>query len=253
MTLRAAHQSLKKVLAALAQESGIRINAQLIADRVLSIHLMHVPLDRALQTILEFEDSFFSFESQGTATAILRAVWALPAGAGGTWPPHTSVCAREPLELEPQLTSAQPSQRAEAIETLIDLQGPDAAQAVVQALGDQDDNVRYRALHKAYGASLALPPEVLGDLIQHDSSELVRMMAVEAIGNHPTIGEQDKLALARYAINDGSPAVQTRASELVSHLESAPLLHEQDQALYDEAEREMSDEFPVGDIDGRGE
>jgi HEAT repeat protein len=253
VTLRAENQSLKKVLEALAQKSGVRINTQLITDRVLSIQLVHVPLDRALQTILEFEDSFLAFEHRKEAPAALKAVWVLPAGAGGTWSSHTSACSRDLSELEQQLTSVQSRQRAEAIETLVDLQGPDAAPAVVQSLGDHDENVRYRALQKAHGVGLALPPEVLTELVQHDSSALVRMMAMEAIGNHPSIDEQDKMAFARYAINDGSPAVQTRASELLSHLEFAPLLREQDQALSDEAEQEMSGEFPVGDLDERGE
>jgi hypothetical protein len=253
VTLRAENQSLKKVLEALAHKSGIQINAQLIVDRPLSIQLVRVPLDRALQTILEFEDSFLAFESRGQANVALKAVWVVPAGTGGKWPPQTSACARELSEIEQQLASAHSSQRAEAIETLIDLQGPDAAQAVVQSLRDQDDDVRYRALQKAYVAGLALPPEVLAGLVQHDNSELVRMMAVEAIGAHPSINEQDKMAFARYAISDGSPAVQTRASELLSHLESAPLMREYEELLYDEATQETFAEFPEENIGERGE
>ena len=242
VTLRVENQSLKKVLGVLAQESGIQINAQLIADRPVSIQLIRVPFDRALQTMLEFEDSFFAFANQGTANVALKAVWVLPAGTGEAWLPQTSTCSHELSELEQQLTSAQASQRAEALETLIDLQGPNASQVVVQALGDQDDDVRYRVLRKVHVTGLALPPEVLSDLVQHDSAELVRMMAVEVIGNHPAIDEQDKIAFARYAISDVSPAVQTRASEILSHLESAPLIREQDQMLYDEANREIFDE-----------
>jgi hypothetical protein len=243
VTIRAENQSLKKVLDTLAHESGIQINSQLIRDRSLSIELVRVPLDRALQTILEFEDSFFAFASHGQSHVALKAVWVVPTGAGGQWPPQTPGCTRDLSEIEQQLASLHPNQRAEAIETLIDLRGPDAAQAVVQSLEDQDDDVRYRALQKAYRAGVVLPPEVLGELIERDRSELVRMMAVEAVGNHPSIDAHDKAALARYAINDGSPAVQTRASELLSHLESAPLIREQDEWLYDEAHQEQSAEF----------
>jgi hypothetical protein len=232
----------------LAHESGVQINTQLIVDRPLSTQLVRVPLDRALQAILEFEDSFFAFASRAQADAALQAVWVVPAGTGGKWPPQTSGCARELSALEQQLASAHASQRAEAIEALIDLQGPEAAQAVVRSLADQDDDVRYRALQKAYIAGVVLPPEVLGELVQHDSFALVRMMAVESIGNHPAIDEHDKLAFARYAINDESPAVQTRASELVSHLESAPLMREQEEELYSEAYREQSEEFQDEDI-----
>ena len=50
-------------------------------------------------------------------------------------------CSRELSELEQQLAAEQASQRAEALETLIDLQGPDASQAVMQSLGDRDDDL----------------------------------------------------------------------------------------------------------------
>lgn len=236
VTLRAENQSLKKVLATVAEQSGIQINAQLIADRELSMQLVRVPLDRALRTILEFEDSFMAFENQTQANAGLKAVWVLPSGTGGTWPPRTIACTREISVLAQQLTAEQASQRAEALDALIDLQGPDAAQTVVQSLRDHDDDVRYRALLKAHAVGLALPPETLATLVQQDRSELVRMMAIESIANHPAIDEQNKVAFAQSAIRDVSPAVQTRAGEILSHLESAPLMHEQDQALYDEAE-----------------
>jgi len=243
VTLSAVNQPLKKVLEALAHESGVQINAQLIGDRPLSIELVRVPLDRALQTILESEDSFFAFASRGQSNVVVKAVWVVPAGTGGQWPPQTSGCARDLFAIEQQLASAYASQRAEAIESLIDLQGPEAAQAVVRSLADQDDDVRYRALQKASGAGVVLPPEVLGKLVQHDRSELVRMMAVDAIGNHPSMDTHDKMTFARYAINDGSPAVQTRASEIVSHLETAPFMREQEEWLDDEAYREQTEEF----------
>jgi hypothetical protein len=248
VTLRADNHSLKQVLAALAQESGIQINTHLIADRPLSIALAGVPLDHALQTILEFEDSFFAFETRGQANAALKAVWVVPAGTGGTWRPQTAACARDLLDLEQQLTAAHASQRAEALDTMIDLLGPDAAPAVVQSLGDHEDDVRYRALLKAQVAGLVLPPEVLTDRVQQDGSALVRMMALEAIGNHPSIAEHDKLAVAQSAIDDVSPAVQTRAGELLSHLEAAPRIREQEQALYDEAEQAIAEEFPDENI-----
>ena len=253
VTLRADNHSLKQVLAALAQESSVPINTHLITDRPLSLQLARVPLDRALQAILAFEDSFFAFENRGEATAALKAVWVVPTGTGGTWHPQTATGARKLSELAEQLTVAHASQRAEALETLIELQGPEATEAVVQALRDHDDTVRYRALLKAQGAGLALPPEVLTDLVQHDSSELVRMMALEAIGTHPSLTEQDKLAVAQDAIGDVSAAVQTRAGEIVSHLEAAPLIRELEQELYDEAHQDIFDEFLDEKINMLGE
>jgi hypothetical protein len=227
----------------LAQESGIQIHTQLIADRPLSIALAGVPLERALQVILTFEDSFFAFASRDQVSAALKAVWVVPAGRGGTWPPQTAAYARDLLELERQLSAAHPSQRAEALDTLIELQGPEATPTVVQSLGDHEDDVRYRALLKAQVAGLTLPPEVLTDHVQHDSSALVRLMALEAIGTHPAMAEQDKLSIAQAAIGDVSPAIQTRAGELLSHLEAAPRFREQEQALYNQVEQAVTDEF----------
>jgi len=142
VTLSVENQPLKKVLEVLAHESGVQINAQLIGDRPLSIQLARIPLDRALQTILEFEDSFFAFANHGQSHATVKAVWVVPTGTGGKWPPQTAGCTRDLSAIEQQLVSVYSSQRAEAIETLIDLQGPDAAQAVVRSLADQDDIAR---------------------------------------------------------------------------------------------------------------
>lgn len=233
VTLHVEKKSLKRVLEDLARESGVQINAQLVVDRPLSIHLVHVPLSHALQTILEFEDSFFAFENQGKANIALKTVWLLPAGSGGTWLPKTPACSQELSKIETQLHAEQSSQRAEALEALIDLQGPDVLQAVVQSLEDQDDDVRYRALLKAHIAGLTLPPEVLTKLIQYDNFDKVRMMALEAVGNHPSIDEQDKITSAQYAINDSSPAVQTRAGEILSQIELGPLIRKQEQDLYE--------------------
>src|SRR5262249_31993691 len=69
VTLRAEHHSLKEVLAMLAQESGVQINTDLISDRPLSLALVGVPLERALSAILQFEDSFFAFESRSQPQA----------------------------------------------------------------------------------------------------------------------------------------------------------------------------------------
>ena len=243
VTLHAENQSLKKVLDMLAYESGVRINTQLIGDRLLSVEIIRTPLDRVLQTILTSEDSFFAFESYSQSHVALKAVWVVPSGTGGQWPPQTSGCMNDLSTIEQQLASAHSSQRAEAIETLIDLQGPEAVPAVVRSLEDQNDDVRYRALQKAYRAGVVLPSEVLGALVQHDPSELVRVMAVEAMGNHPSMDTHDKMILARAAINDGSPAVQTRASEIISHLEATPFMREQDEWLYDEAYQEQTEEL----------
>lgn len=220
VTVRAVNRSLKEVLEVIAQKSGMQIDAQMIADRPLTIDLDGRPVDQALRDMLVREDVLFAFQNRGSTDKALTAAWVLPGGTAGTRLPNVAACPREVADLEDRLTAEASSQRAEAIEALIDLQGPDALPAVVQSLADQDDEVRYRALEKAHVAGLALPPEVLASLVEKDTSELVRMMAIEAVGYHPSIDEQDKIALARVAINDSSPAVQTRSSEILSHLET---------------------------------
>ncbi len=220
VSVRAVNRSLKEVLEAIAQKSGMQIDAQMIADRPLTIQLDGRPVDQALRDMLVREDVFFAFQNRGSSDSALTAAWVLPAGTAETRLPNVAACPREVADLEDRLTAEASNQRAEAIEALIDLQGSDALPAVVRSLADQDDEVRYRALEKAHVAGLSLPPDVLAHLVENDSSELVRMMAIEAVGHHPSIDAQEKMALARYAIHDTSPAVQTRSSEILSHLET---------------------------------
>lgn len=248
VTLHAVDQSLKTVLDDLARETGIQINTELIADRRLTIRLDRLPVDRALRAILDSDDSFFAFEDQGGAPSALKAVWVLPAGMGGNWLPSAATGSQDIAALERQLTAQEASQRAEAIETWIDRQGPEAVPAVVQSLTDQDDDVRYRALSKANYSGLVLPPDMLADLVEHDPSAPVRMMAIDAIGNHPSIEEQDKKAFARLGVGDSDAAVQTRASEILSHLETAPLILEQEQASYTNDKQETFYELPEENV-----
>jgi HEAT repeat protein len=135
--------------------------------------------------------------------------------------------------------------RIDALIKLVDLQGSEALPTVIEALADSDETVRQFSLEKSEAAGLLLPPELLTDLVVRDSSERVRMLALHAVGNHPLIDEREKIVLVQYTINDPSPMLQMTASEILSQIENASLMREEDQRIRDEAAQTINEELPL--------
>lgn len=152
-------------------------------------------------------------------------------------------CERSPLYA--QLGAAEPQVRIDALIKLVDLQGSEALPTVIEALADSDETVRQFSLEKSEAAGLLLPPELLTDLVVRDSSERVRMLALHAVGNHPLIDEREKIVLVQYTINDPSPMLQMTASEILSQIENASLMREEDQRIRDEAAQTINEELPL--------
>jgi HEAT repeat protein len=97
---------------------------------------------------------------------------------------------------------------------------------VLQALRDPDEQVRYQALAKAQSFGVVLPEDVVRDLVQYDSSPVVRFFAVEALinlfENVSLPNQRNSLrAIAESALNDLDPHVRQRAEEVLAQLDNA--------------------------------
>jgi len=192
------------------------------SERV-SVHLRDVALDEGLRQILKDYDAFFFYSADKKGPASLRAVWVYPKGQARGFapvPPEAWASTRE-LRNEAE-TNPDPAARARAIEALVERRGDQAADVVMGALQDGDDDVRTRTLYGALGAGVAIPPDLLAHLALADSSPNVRFLALQALATDPKAkASVDVAGVATQALNDPSPHVQIKAREILARREQA--------------------------------
>jgi HEAT repeat protein len=194
------------------------VEEQTIGKSPVSIEIRDVPLDQALRTLLKGFDVFFYYHAPASGGAsALEAVWIYPRDHGQGLEPVPPEKWASTIELKGRLTSSDPAARAQAIEALAGRDRNGAADAVLQALGDSDEQVRTRALYAAESQGIALPSETLLTLTQSDPSATVRFLALGGLEGHP-----EASTAARAALQDPSPFVRNKAREMMSALEPAP-------------------------------
>jgi len=124
-------------------------------------------------------------------------------------------------EMREYLYDSDPDMRARAAETLVERQGKRALDAVLLALEDEDEKVRYRALYQAIHAGVTLGTDVLQHLLRSDLSPTVRFLALEALVNMPNVPAQELRRSAELALNDPHEVVQEHARVILDELETA--------------------------------
>jgi len=233
LSVQVHNRPLQWVLEEIAQQSGLFISAEHIGEERISVHFQDVPLDQGLQHLLKDQDAFFfhGAEAEGYGTASLRAVWVYAKGKGRRIFPVPPEDWASTQEIAQGLTDPDPEERARTIEALVDRGGKQALEPVMQALRDQNEKVRYRALYKAVDAGLALPADSLQTLLHSDSSPVVRFLALNAIAEQSHADSHNVKAIAEFALNDPSPHVQEQAREILSQVETASRLPDHNQPL----------------------
>lgn len=217
MSIHVQSQPLQTILREISRKTGIPILSDTgVGNPTVSVDLQDIPIAEALEHLLTQQDTFFFYESQARPPAKLRTVWVYPKGRGNQFAPIPT----EETKIEQRLGDPDPKQRIQAVETLIEGNGKGALDAVLKALQDTDDQVRYRALFKAVFSKLILPPDLLQKLAQTDTSASIRQVALAAMLDHPDIDRQNVKVIAEAAVNDPDPGVQTQAVEVLAHLES---------------------------------
>jgi len=208
------------------------LSAGLEAEQV-SIGFKELPLDEGLRQLLADQDAFLFYGVEKKGPASLRAVWAYPRGQGRGLAPVPPDAWASTGELEGRLGDSDPAVRAQSLEGLIERKRGQALDAVMQGLGDWDEQVRTQALYGAVNAGVTIPPETLAQVALGDPSPNVRFLALEALGGDPNAG-----AIAQQALNDPSPHVQLKAQEILRQLEAAARPPEPRQSVQNQPRRQ---------------
>jgi hypothetical protein len=131
--------------------------------------------------------------------------------------------------------------RVAPVEALARSGDPGAAQAVLDALHDEDWRVRSRVIDAAVNAYVPIPENALLEHAQNDPSADVRFIALAGIAARidpaiPQVGAVDPetaRAIGRQALSDASEPVRWQAQQILDTLDAhrtAPASNDQAQA-----------------------
>lgn len=185
--------------------------------RRVSVQFQDLPMDEGVRQILRGNDAFFFYGVDGTAPASLKAVWVYPKGRGRGLQPVPPETWASTAEVESRLSDPDSRIRAQAVESLVERKGDEARDAVVDALRDQDDQVRTRALYHALSGGVNVPTDLLTELALSDSSTDVRFLALDALAKGP-----EARTIAETTLNDPNPRIRQKAKEMLSALDAPP-------------------------------
>ncbi len=230
LRVRVQDRPLEWVLNEIVRQSTVVIlNTETVAGQTVSMQLQEMPLDQALRQILKDHDTFFFYgaEEKGSGEgkepqATLKTVWIYPKGQGQHIAPVPPEQWASTKEMRQGLTDSDPGVRARTIELLVEREGERALNEVILALRDWDDQVRDRALHAALNSGVPLPAVLLEDMVQYDSSPIVRFLALGALATGPgdsLILDPNVRTVAERALNDPSPQVKEQARQILEQVE----------------------------------
>jgi hypothetical protein len=220
LSVHVKNRNLQALLNEISRKSGLSIvSAQTTQDPRVSIDFEGLDLEDGLKRMLSDYDTFFFFgASSNSAPVTLKAVWVYPKGQGAI---QASI---QNKRIEREYTLAEslvdPDRRAQAVESEIQRNGSSTLDLVVEALKDPDSQVRYRALSMALGKGVNLSADLLQELIQSDASENVRFIALSGIVANTDMDREDLRRIAESLVNDVDPVVQTKALEILDHLQT---------------------------------
>jgi hypothetical protein len=159
---------------------------------------------------------FFLYRGADSSLDRLKAVWIYPKGQGTRTPPRLD----EQTAVFSALTHADPAERAQAYEAI--LQQPDllSPEILLDGLQDEDAQVRLRVLAHTHIADVVVPADTVERLALTDAHPQVRLAALALVGFHPDLDPQDAERIALAASNDPEPEVQSQAMEILQHLEA---------------------------------
>ena len=217
VSLHVQNTALHTVLRDFAAQTGVTVTDRANTHTaLLTLDLDNVPVEEAIKRILAAFDVFCFYRGTAKATSELHAVWIYPQGHEAQMPPGEE----DNSTIVEALYHADPAERARGYEALLarpDWLSPDL---LLNGLQDADAQVRFRILSQALVANIRLPIDMIERLALTDPEAEVRQAALGAMLFHADVDRQQVERIALQASTDPDPAVQSKAMELMAHIEA---------------------------------
>jgi hypothetical protein len=210
---------LVEVLEAIGARTRVTLvpGAALAAERV-SLQLTAVPLDEGLRRLLAGYDTFLYYGADTSGRSSLQAVWVYQRGTGSAARPVPPEQWAGSAELRERSRSGDDGTREQAYMALLSRPDAESRTVVLDALRGSTENnagLRERLLSAAMQQGMDVPRELLTDVARTDPSEMVRVIALEALAGDPTARE-----VAGGLLDDPSPLVQQRARDIMAETQA---------------------------------
>lgn len=217
-------RTLKEIVTVIERIHGVSIviDHTIPENSMTAVDPVTLSLDAVLRQAFQGFDLFIQYgPSPVTGEMQLRRAWVFPAGHG-----PAMEAALEAAEPEEPPRSSTTKDRIAAIHKLGEPPGRDIdpQETLRWAVSDPDDNVRHQALIAAQANGIRLEEEAIETILATDSSEIVRLAALEALTLNPDIAPYRLRArLLDLARGDPSLAIRDMAAALLKHGDSDSL------------------------------
>ena len=217
LTARVKNLALGTVLAEVAAQTAIAlVVAPEIEQDPVSADLRALPLDRALRELLKEYDTFIFYGSATNAPAELRGVWIYPKGAASMLQPVAPEAWASSHELKGLLAQSNATIREQTYEALMsrpDAESQDVVMRALRGASEFDPDLRQRLLSSAISKGVVFPPDLLPLMAAADDSEVIRLMALDALAT-----AADMKHVFQAALSDPSEAVRDRAAQILAQI-----------------------------------
>ncbi|OGW17570.1 MAG: hypothetical protein A3G93_01345 [Nitrospinae bacterium RIFCSPLOWO2_12_FULL_45_22] len=259
LTVRLKDTPLQKVLKEIARQSGLKILLYIPIEDKVSLEFYALPLERGLHRILCDKNHIFLYfktkSEPGKFSPIrLREVRVYPNGYWIAGNEHEGEKEQLHQLKRRLLEDPDANVRESAAEALGKSGDPRAMDLLLQALMDENPNIRIRALFALSELVGPIPLEPIKDIALHDGEPEVKIYAIEALRD---IGKNESIEIFKLALNDMNRGVRLAVIEALGDIGGAEALNVLKLASYDDdvnvrimaAElvktMEMEDEYPA--------
>ena len=192
MTCSIENVSILQVLEELGGRTGVAfVPAESITDDRVSLEVVNLPLDEGVRRLLRDYDAFLYYSASDDALSSLRAVWIYPKGAGSALQPVPKESSTTAIAgWRERIVHPDPRVREQAYIALIASPDDASRELVLNALRgvtETDEDLRQRVLLSAIHQGVDVPDDLLAALALADGSEVLRLLALDALADDPAV------------------------------------------------------------------